>query len=208
MQDLIINTLSKDNIKVRIDARMLESHRLFLYMDAKRLSNLCKKFCRNYDNKWSCPPYAPTFIEYAENYNKVFIIQLTLDLDQLSYINQAYLKVKAGNAILKSRGDKLAKSLSNEVSGKYISSGSCRLCKPCKLKSGEQCCKPKLMAPSYEAMGLNVEEFSKYIFDHELLWYKDKILPAYTTVYVGILTNTELDMRQIEELSAKLLMEL
>ena len=111
-----------------------------------------------------------------------------MNLDELGYIKQDYLKVKAANSMLKSRVDRTLRMCITDGE-KYVSTGSCRLCKPCRKKIEEPCAHPAMRTFSFEALGVNVSTMVKDIFDVNLLWYKRGLLPLYTCVVAGLLTN-------------------
>lgn len=90
--------------------------------------------------------------------------------------------------MLKSRADRFMRTLSLEY-GAYISTGSCRLCKPCKYQSGLPCTHTEQMSYSFEALGINVGAVVERYFDAPLLWYRRGYLPPYTAVVCGLLTN-------------------
>lgn len=96
--------------------------------------------------------------------------------------------MKAANSILKSRIDKALRNSMDENEF-YISTGSCRLCKSCKKKTGKPCAYPERRTYSYEALGIDVSSLTMDLFQKELLWYKAKHLPEYTAVVAGLLTN-------------------
>lgn len=172
-------------------ASMLEK-----FLDKQHFDNLCKEGCPNYGKKWSCPPYAPEYKHFVEGYQNIQIFFLSIALEQLDYIKQDYLKVKAANSILKSRIDKALRTTLNDDEF-YISTGSCRLCKSCKKKRGEPCAYPRLHTYSFEALGVNVSSLTQELFQKELLWYRSGELPKYTSVVAGLLTNDEIPNRKV-----------
>ena len=161
------------------------------YEDGKRFNNLCKIGCPNYSCKWSCPPFAPLFTDISLKWDKLYIIFMHIDLSQFSYIRNDYLKVKAANSILKSRADQFIRKMA-DMHGSCISTGSCRLCKPCKCKLNMPCAHPSTMSYSFEALGINVGQLVEDLFQTPLIWYKKHCLPKYTSVVCGILTNENL----------------
>ena len=144
--------------------------------------------CPNYSSKWSCPPYSPAYKDFSKNYQKLCVVLLGLDMSSLDYIKQDYLKIKAANSILKSRIDKVLRACKDDDE-KYISTGSCRLCKPCHKKLNEPCAHPDIRTFSYEALGVNVSSMVHDIFGIDLLWYAKGSLPLYTCVVAGLLSN-------------------
>lgn len=169
------------------------------YIDTAKFNELCKVGCVNYGKKWSCPPYAPLFQDYTKNFRYISICLLTINLNQFSYISNNYLKVKAANVILKSRIDRTLRKL-KDAENNYISTGSCRLCKPCKCKIGEKCAHPFIRTYSFEALGIDVSRMVKDFFNYDLLWYKKNYLPPYTCVVAGLLScNQNINESQIVE---------
>jgi predicted metal-binding protein len=160
----------------------------------KTFEKMCAQGCPNYGMKWSCPPFAPSFQEWLQDETSLLVIMLSIRFDQFSYIKNDYLKVKAANSILKSRLDKVLRKTARLYNARYLSSGSCRLCKPCKCKHGLPCANPHIMSYSYEALGIDVSALVECCFDYPLLWYKKGYLPPYTCVVGGLFSTDPLDM--------------
>ena len=157
-------------------------------VDKTKFDSLCESGCSNYQKKWSCPPYAPCFSEYCIGWDFLFVFFMHTNMSQYSHIMNDYLKIKAANSILKSRADKFLRRAS-AMHGRYISTGSCRLCRPCKCSVAMPCARSELMAYSFEAMGVDVSSMTELCFNTPLLWYKAHRLPEYTSVICGLLTN-------------------
>lgn len=193
------NALSKSGKKsYTVEIVETKPYLLENYINKEYFDKLCMCGCPNYDKKWSCPPFAPAYTDFIMEMEKLFILYLHIDMSQFLYINNSYLKVKAANTMLKSRADKFLRKMSSTY-GSYISTGSCRLCKPCRCKLGITCAHPELMTYSFEALGINVSQLVNDYFEKPLLWYKPHYLPEYTSVVCGLLTNdmlTENDLRE------------
>jgi len=116
-----------------------------------------------------------------------------VDITQFSYIKNGYLKVRAANSILKSRAERYIRFISEQYNGGCISTGSCRLCKPCKRKKDLPCAHPDRMAYSMEALGVDVGRMVEDCFQKPPLWYRLE----HTYVVSGILTNQELDLQEL-----------
>lgn len=123
-------------------------------------------------------------------------IVLKVSVNEFDYIKNSYLKIKAANSVLKSRMDKMLRFVKKEDEA-YISTGSCRLCKPCKRKQNKPCAHPKEMTYSFEALGVDVSALTQKLFGITLLWYKDKVCPEYTCVVGGILSNRQIADKEI-----------
>lgn len=178
-------------IKYSCKTSFVKTSHLDQFNNKQYFDELCKEGCPNYGKKWSCPPYAPDYSHFVKKYKYIYVFLLYTELAQFDYIRQNYLKVKAANSILKSRIDKALRESINEREF-YISTGSCRLCKSCKKKIGESCIHPELRTYSFEALGINVSLLTSNLFQKDLLWYKQKVLPEYTSVVAGLLTNDDI----------------
>ena len=189
---------SSADIQYSVDFCLAPLAGISAYVDKEQFDELCLTGCSNFRKKWSCPPYAPAFTDFVANWEKLFIIHMYTDMSQFSYIKNDYLKVKAANVILKSRADKFLRQMANKY-GNYVSTGSCRLCKPCKCKIELPCARPELMTYSFEAMGVDVGKLVKEQFEKPLLWYKRHCVPQYTSVVCGLLTNAELSVEAFKE---------
>jgi len=179
------------NITYKADICIITPESINNLISVDYFKELCKNGCANYAKKWSCPPYAPLYKDYAAGWNKLAVFLFQTDISQFFYIKNKYLKIKAANSILKSRADKYLRALAIQH-GAYISTGSCRLCKPCKCKLDLPCAYPQKMAYSFEAMGVNVGALVQTCFGSELLWYNHGNLPKHTSVVCGLLTNNDI----------------
>lgn len=165
------------------------------YSDYNRWAECCKTGCKNYANKWSCPPFSPSYTDVYKNEKYLYIFVLCMNLDQFIHIKNSYLKLKAANVMMKSRIDKFLRA--RAIYGQVISTGSCRLCKICNLKINEPCKHPNRMAFSFEALGIDVSAMTMELCQHKLLWYSKGNPPTYTTVVAGLLTNQEFDIAEL-----------
>lgn len=187
-------------VRINLSLELTSSHELRRYEDKNYFDYLCKNGCVNYDKKWSCPPYSPAYSLYIKNYKYCLLTLMSCDLSQFNYVKTEYMKVRTSNSILKSQSDKLSRFLEVKLSGKMISNGSCRLCKPCSKKIClDSCRNPLKLRYSLESLGLNVERISEDYFNHKLLWYKNKVSPNYSTVISGILTNNTFELSHVLE---------
>lgn len=166
--------------------------------DSERFSKLCDIGCSNFNKKWSCPPNSPSFHEFTSKWSDLFVFHFQIYTDQFLYIKNDYLKIKAANSILKSRADKYLSIMSYQY-GSYISTGSCRLCKPCKCKLTMPCAYPDKMTYSFEALGIDVNKLVYMCFQEPLLWYKPKCLPKYTSVVCGLMTNNSISVETLKD---------
>ena len=186
------------NLLYSVDLCCVKADCITEYSDKNLFTTLCRTGCINYNKKWSCPPHSPDYQEVSTGWNYLFILYARMELSQFSYVKNDYLKVRAANSILKSRVEKFLRKMA-EKHGNYISTGSCRLCKPCMCKKGLPCARPELMKYSFEALGIDVGKLVHEQFRKPLLWYKPHCLPDYTAVVCGLLTNDEITVQDLQE---------
>ena len=167
------------------------------FVEKTTFENLCRTGCPNYGNKWSCPPFAPNYRDFAEGYQYLYVFYMRFDLNQYSHVKNDSLKIRAAHNVLKSRSERFLRSLAPKY-GAYIS-GSCRLCKPCKCKLGEPCAHPEQMSYSFEALGINVSSLVEHCFQSNLLWYKRGSLPSYTSFVCGLLSNALISVEELHK---------
>ncbi len=157
-------------------------------VDKKLFEKMCKEGCPNYSKKYSCPPCSPEFFNYLKKQDKLFVVMMKIDLNQLNKFSyNEYHKMRIANAVLKPKIDKIFRKLEDKFpSSIMISTGACRLCKPCQLKLKKPCKHPDKRRYSFEALGVDCNKLAKKLFNLELLWYKNKKSPEYTTVICGL----------------------
>lgn len=157
-------------------------------------NKMCKEGCVNYAKKFSCPPFAPSFEKLVEDKEGLFVVLFKCNLKEID--STEYNKVRIANVVMKSKIEKLMRFLEKKFQTIYLSTGSCRLCKPCKLKIKEPCKYPEKKRYSLEAVGLDCDKLSQDLFGFPLLWYKDKRSPEYTCVICGLVC----DKKDVKEL--------
>ncbi len=199
-----ITTTPSSRINIELSLTLINKENLIDYENKPYFQNLCKEGCVNYGKKWACPPYSPTYTEIAEKYNYAIILLLHCDLRQFSHTKTEYMKIKASNSILRSRSDRFIRFLEDKLTGTVLSNGSCRLCKPCNRSNSSFCKKPHLMRYSMESLGLNVEKIALDLFNHPLLWYKNKLAPQYSSVVSCLMTNTIFTENQLLDIIKKI----
>ncbi len=165
------NFISVDKVEVK--------KRLFL--------NLCKIGCKNFNQKYCCPPCSPDFEYYIKACGTLLVLLFKINLNQLSSFNyRENLKLKIGNAVIKPRIEKVMSSLESLYGSKFLGTGACRLCKPCQKKIGKPCRYPKRMRFSLESLGVDCDKLSKDLFGIQLQWYKNRKAPGYTSVICAL----------------------
>lgn len=193
--------LANRTIDIKIKGRLFKNTDILVkYFEGERLAQVCKEGCRNYGQKWSCPPYASPFLRIVEKYSYAFMLVFSTQMKYYWDVKNKYLAVKAANATLKTTIEKCTRDLETYMKGYSLLSGSCRQCKPCQCKKGLPCKHPDKMRYSMEAAGLNVQRLTIDFLDHELLWYKNKTLPEYTSTATLILFDQDLDLDNLAKI--------
>ena len=148
---------------------------------------MCKEGCKNYGNKFSCPPCSPSFLEIVGNQEGILVIMFLMNLREIN--SAEYNKLRIANSIMKSRIDKVLRSLETRSNTKFLSTGSCRLCRTCNLKLKKPCKHPEKMRFSLESSGVDCNYLSTKFFNKPLLWFKDQKAPEYTAVLGGLICD-------------------
>ena len=157
---------------------------------------MCKNGCVNYGKKFSCPPCSRDFLGVVGEKEGVYVVMFLM---RLSSVNSTeYNKVRIANSIMKSRLDKLMRVTEKEFNTKFLSTGSCRLCRTCQLKLKKPCKYPEKMRFSLESTGVDCNHLSTKLFNLPLLWFKNGKAPDYTCV----LTALVCDKSEVNDISS------
>lgn len=192
-------------IKVKTPKHSLTINCFYNFISIKKVRtkkelflNMCKEGCRNYNKKYCCPPLSPNFNSYVKGYNQLFILFFSLGLKQLDNFGYYdYHKVRIGNAVIKPRIEKIMRYLEIKFNSKFLSTGACRLCKPCQLKVKKSCKHPDKRRYSLESLGVYCDILSKKLFNKPLLWYENRKAPEYTSVICALLIKKSADKKLI-----------
>lgn len=172
-------------------------------VNKKLFKKMCQEGCPNYNQKFGCPPLSPSFFDVVKE-KELFFLAMVLELKQFDKENyQEYLKIRIANSILKSRIEKVMRKLEKITKTKFLSTGACRLCKPCQKKIGKPCKHPHKRRYSLESLGVDCNHLTKEAFNLPLKWYKNKQAPEYTTVICGLPINENNNLEEIIGLTKK-----
>lgn len=188
--------IKTENNNLKIDYSMDFIEKEKIKIDKKFFEKMCRECCINYNQKYSCPPFSPSFNLLSEDFDGLFIVLFLCKLNQID--STEYNKIRIANIIMKSKIDKLMRELEEKTNLKYLSTGSCRLCKPCKLKLKQPCKHPEKRRYSLESTGIDCNDLVEKLFKIKLQWYKNKKAPEYTCVLCGLLCNKK-DVNRIEK---------
>lgn len=183
-----------NSFQVEVYSKFISSSNIPL--NKKKFNDMCKSGCVNYGKKYSCPPFVPEIKEIIKNSDGLFVVLFKCNLCQIN--STEYNKVRIANAVMKSRTERLLRLIEKDLGVNFLGTGSCRLCKPCKLKLNLPCKYPDKRKYSLEALGVDCNKLSKSLFNIELKWYKIKKAPEYTCVICGLVCNKK-QVREIEK---------
>ncbi len=169
----------------------------------------CCKACSNYGKVWACPPFERDTLTEMGPYSKILLIACRLTPESKE------IPLSAASDFMKPERIKMEKKI-RELEMKYRGkgmafAGTCLYCPPgtCTREEGKPCRHPDLARPSLEAYGFDVGKTVEEVFGEKILWSKDRYLPLYLTLVMGLfhnepslLDNTILDKEIIGQVSA------
>ena len=198
LQEAVIRT-PKHSLKIECHYDIIDINKV--KTNKELFAKMCKDGCRNFNKKHSCPPSVLDFKNYTNGYNKLLVVLLRIHLNQLGEYRQ-YHRLRIGNAVIKPRIEKIMRLL--EDNSKFLGTGACRLCKPCKKALNQPCKYPSKMRFSLESLGVDCNQLTEDAFHFPLLWYKDKTAPEYTSVVCALPVN-ENNLKQAEKAIIKVM---
>lgn len=184
METFNVKTASRD-YRVKVYFGFIKKQDVKIQRDL--FCEMCKTGCKNYGNKFSCPPYSCDFLKLVGNKDGIFSVMFLMELSDID--STPYNKVRIANSIMKSRIDKLMRIMEAKFNTKFFSTGSCRLCRTCQLKLKKSCKYQDKMRYSLESTGVDCDDLSKKLFNLPLLWFKEGKAPEYTCVIAGLICN-------------------
>lgn len=171
----------------KIDTDLVEVNKVYF-------DGLCKDKCKNYNCKYSCPPYSPSFDSLKQLYKNVYVILYKIETKPYPRI---YNTIRMVNTVMKSLQRKKVDMISHYLeknSQKYLilENGSCRLCKICNVNFQQPCKHPSLARYSLESTGIDVAKLVQDSFNFSLQWYAKDCFPDYQIVITMIITDYEI----------------
>ena len=145
--------------------------------------------CSNYGRQWGCPPFDFEVVELISRYKSVLLVATKITpLDRTipfaemeRYLRPERRRLEEQLLSAEKRYDGLSCS--------FI--GECLHCdKGCNRPKGLPCCNPHLVRPSLEAYGFDVTKTMSELFDTELKWGEDDLLPEYIVLVCALLHNS------------------
>lgn len=146
---------------------------------------LCQQ-CKNYNNRYGCPPLHNDELAVVNKYQKVRIFGVKIiPMDK-------YLRLEMVNQLMEPVTNQLNKELLEEektLDGFGLGFvGTCPYCgkTPCARIEGKSCRHPDKVRPSLEAFGFDVGKTAKDLLGVELKWSQNGLIPEYLMLVYGI----------------------
>lgn len=158
------------------------------YLDKKRIEDLCRK-CPDYGLRWTCPPLDLKTDKFWLSYSRISILVTKVclsrrdipftDADRILRIVRLHIE------------DRLL-DMEHHTGGRSFASGKCLRCTDgeCNRKYGNPCRFPDKARLSLEASDFDMEQMLTDVFDIQLQWAKDGLMPPYF-ILVGALLHNE-----------------
>lgn len=163
-------------------------------VDVDKFLGFCRE-CKNYEKRWSCPPFAFDPLDIWHTYDRLRILGVKIYLPKELRRQKFSPKQQADlmQSIVmeqKKKFDEEMLALEKATEGSLsLSGGSCLLCEPedCTKVEGKPCRHPECMRHSIEALGGDVGKTVEKYLNQKLLWIKDGTLPEYFILVGGLL---------------------
>ena len=181
----IIKTYQNNEIKIQFKKLDAATNEILAYLSPEEFNSYCKTGCPNYNQKWTCPPNCPPFIDYAKNYPKLNLYLFYTSPNQFDFISQKDRSLTAYNFIKEELQSYLSEI--EPVNGKMIAANSCEICKICALIKGNQCHIPEKVRYNLVAFGFNVSKIMSDLFQHKIKWAKQNEPSEYVSSVGAIL---------------------
>lgn len=189
MEYQILHSTPKHKMQVLLQTATIAAQEI--KTDKSLFDSMCKKGCRNFNNKYCCPPFAPEFQTIGSGFEYGYVLFHNIDLTPFPPM---YNTVRMVNSVTKSLQRKLMDALRKELDNagiKHLSlaNGACRLCRSCSAKAKEPCRYPGKMQFSMESTGIDVNSVVEKCFNSSLEWYSKDNFPRRQGVVSMILLN-------------------
>ena len=146
--------------------------------------------CKNYGQRYGCPPFDSDPLTLVRTFDKVRIIGIKVIPDDPT------LPLSAANELMEPVISELNKKLlDDEKSLKGFACGfvgRCPYCGdvPCARKEGKPCRHPDVVRPSLEAIGFDIGKTTRDLLGIDIKWSKNNLIPKYLTLVCGLFFNT------------------
>ncbi|MBC2888990.1 DUF2284 domain-containing protein [Gordonibacter massiliensis (ex Traore et al. 2017)] len=163
------------------------------FVDVERFNALCKA-CRNFNAKWSCPPFDFEPLEYWAQYRQLEVTCAIVafppfDADKRPVAEIDAMKWAALAEAKRDLEDRLLEREREKPGSKALFPGSCSRCAtPCKRALGRQCASPETLRFSIESLGGDVGLMQRELFGLDLVWANAGEIPLRYQLVGGLLS--------------------
>ncbi len=175
------------NQKIEITRKVLEIRKseILPFLNKEEFNSHCRNACPNHNSKWTCPPNCPNFEDYSKSYSKIQLFLFVTSTKQFDFLPQEECSLEAYNFTKEELQNYLR--INEPLDGKIIAANSCEICATCSIIKGKPCYFPDKMRYNLVAFGFNVGKILTDLFQHELKWSTENIIPEYVSSVGAIL---------------------
>ncbi len=161
------------------------------YVDKEKFQKICES-CEHYEKNWSCPPFDFDVDDIWKSYNKIKVIAFKYIFSD-EILDHAFEERELEVFLKKLERTKLKLmniiyNMENETEDSLaLFIGTCNLCAKCTREFGMNCKMPFKLRYSIEALGGDVDNFIKDIFNDEIQYAENGKLPKYMYFVGGLL---------------------
>lgn len=166
------------------------------YRDRDRFLGYCRQ-CRNYERRWSCPPFSFDPERLLARYTHLWIIGTRIEPDdferrpchsQAERIERCRQLITIARQILDDDLLHLEEQFPGSLS---LLPGCCFRCpeESCTRIQGQPCRHPEKLRHSLESFGFDVGRTTSDLLGIDLQWSYDEQMPPYLTLVSGLLTR-------------------
>ncbi len=161
------------------------------FRDEARFLELCKK-CRNYGNKWECPPFDFDTDRFLRQYTYIHLMaKKIVPIQKDMPMNKSQELIKPERI----RIEKELLEMEHRYGGRafFAYGGKCLHCNgdECIRKYHRPCPHPDKVRSSLAAFGFDIGKTLAELFGIKLLWGKEGIMPEYLMLVSGIFHNLD-----------------
>lgn len=167
--------------------KILKDELLEKYLNIEALGDACK-LCPSCGKVWSCPAELPNLAECFKEQNALYVVAVKVNYpEQLRKETDTPEKTQEvrKHTYERVKKDLLLTLLEIEKyipGGRCAGAGQCILCERCACADNQPCRYPELCRYSFTRFGLDCTAMLKDLFNIQLVWNKEGLLPEYDVV--------------------------
>lgn len=183
--DTIVKHFKNQKIEITRKALEIRKSEILPFLNKEEFNSHCRNACPNHNLKWTCPPNCPNFEDYSKSFSKIQLFLFVTSTKQFNFLSQEDHSLQAYNFTKEELQNYLR--INEPIDGKIIAANSCEICTLCAICNGKSCYFPEKMRYNLVAFGFNVGKILTDLFQHELKWSTENIIPEYVSSVGAIL---------------------